>query len=220
MKWTKFPGLYSCHIITHDLLQALDAYRELVTGCKKSYYRLYSPCASYTTVSLISKLLDMMRLRQLLVVYYRLVYRLSPSGEAILCKTSSPILENKYVVSQLFLILWHLSPSRRVQDLLLPKLIGGTSISFYWQQPKDKFSGSGKPSIMLLCHKPNNKYILTVSSLGNVTLSFQMLSTRTVCVALFLAAMWNCFHSLNHTMIEIFREHNTETDMVRLEIHQ
>lgn len=57
MKRTKFPGLYSCHIITHDLLQTLDAYRQLVTGSKKSYYRLYSPCASYTTTSLTSKLL-------------------------------------------------------------------------------------------------------------------------------------------------------------------
>lgn len=74
--------------------------------------------------------------------------------------------------------------------------------------------------MMLLCHKPNNKYVLTVSSLGNVTPNFQMLSTRTVCAALFSAAMWNRFHSLNHTMIEMFREHNTETDMVRLEIHQ
>lgn len=74
--------------------------------------------------------------------------------------------------------------------------------------------------MMLLCHKPNNKYVLTISSLGNVTLSFHMLSTETVCAALFSAAMWNSFHSLNHSVIEMFREHNTETDMVQLEIHQ
>lgn len=61
--------------------------------------------------------------------------------------------------------------------------------------------------MMLLYHKPNNKYILTVSSLGNVPLSFQMLSTGTVCAALFSAVMWNWLHSLNHTMIEIFREY-------------
>lgn len=70
--------------------------------------------------------------------------------------------------------------------------------------------------MMILCHKHNNKYVLTISSLGNVTLSFQMLSTRRVHAALFSAAMWNCFHSLNHTMIEMFRERSTETDTVQL----
>ena len=50
--WTAFHG----HVPAHELLQTPDAYKELVTGSKNSYYRLYSVCASHTDISLISEL--------------------------------------------------------------------------------------------------------------------------------------------------------------------
>lgn len=102
--------------------------------------------------------------------------------------------------------------------LFLPNLTWGTSLSFYWQKLKDKFSHSEKPSLMPSCHKLKNTYISNVFSFGKFTLSFQMLSTRTVCAALFSAAMWNCFHNLNHAM-KTFREHNKGKKMAQLEIH-
>lgn len=47
-----------------------------------------------------------------------------------------------------------------------------------------------------------------------------MLSSSTLCAALFSDAMWNCFRSLNPTVIEMFRKRNKATDMIQLELHQ